>query len=169
MAVLMDLHSRMIIGWSMKPTRARQLLLDALLMSVWRRNPGKEMIAHLGSGFAARKLWLDEVLQGPKLQPSMSRRGNYYDNAQMESFFSSLKKERIKLRIYQTSKEGRSDVFDYLEVLYKLSRRHSSLCHLSPMSLKEPPVEVGGWLLGNWRETGPGRSQPYLSYTHRFV
>lgn len=132
LAVVMDLHTRMIIGWSMKPTLARELVLDALLMAVWRRRPGKEVIVHSdqGSQYGSDD-WM-RFCGDHRLQPSMSRRGNCYDNARMESFFSSLKKERIKRRIYRTREEGRSDVFDYIEVFYNRSRRHSSLGQISP-------------------------------------
>jgi len=132
LAVVMDLHSRMIIGWSMKSTLARELVLDALLMAVWRRKPRKAVIVHSdqGSQYGSDD-WM-RFCRDHKLQPSMSRRGNCYDNAAMESFFSSLKKERIKRRIYETREEGRSDVFDYIEVFYNRSRRHSSLGQLSP-------------------------------------
>ena len=132
LAVVMDLHSRMIIGWSMKPTLARELVLDALLMAVWRRKPGKEVIVHSDQGSQYGSYDWMRFCRDHKLQPSMSRRGNCYDNAAVESFFSSLKKERIKRRIYQTREEGRSDVFDYIEVFYNRSRRHSSLGQLSP-------------------------------------
>jgi putative transposase len=132
LAVVMDLHSRMIIGWSMKPTLARELVLDALLMAVWRRRPGKEVIVHSDQGSQYGSYDWMRFCRDHKLQPSMSRRGNCYDNAVVESFFSSLKKERIKRRIYKTREEGRSDVFDYIEVFYNRSRRHSSLGQCSP-------------------------------------
>jgi putative transposase len=132
LAVVMDLYSRMIIGWSMKPTLARELVLDALLMAVWRRRPGKEVIVHSDQGSQYGSYDWMRFCRDHKLQPSMSRRGNCYDNAVVESFFSSLKKERIKRRIYKTREEGRSDIFDYIEVFYNRSRRHSSLGQLSP-------------------------------------
>ena len=132
----LSLYHGPIIGgqvrWSMKPTLARELVLDALLMAVWRRKPGKEVIVHSDQGSQyGRYDWM-RFCRDHELQPSMSRRGNCYDNAQMESFFSSLKKERIKRRIYQTREEGPSDVFDYIEVFYNRSRRHSSLGQRSP-------------------------------------
>ena len=132
LAVVMDLHSRMIIGWSMKPTLERELVLDALLMAVWRRKPREAVIVHSDQGSQYGSYDWMRFCRDHKLQPSMSRRGNCYDNAQVESFFSSLKKERIKHRIYQTREEGRSDVFDYIEVFYNRSRRHSSLGQISP-------------------------------------
>jgi len=143
LAVVMDLHSRMVIGWSMKPTLARELVLDALLMAVWRRKPSKEVIVHSdqGSQYGSDD-WM-RFCRDHKLQPSMSRRGNCYDNAAMESFFSSLKKERIKRRIYQTREEGRSDVFEYIEVFYNRSRSHSSLGLLSPYEFERASCGSG--------------------------
>ena len=132
LAVVMDLHSRMIIGWSMKSTLARKLVLDALLMAVWRRRPSKEVIVHSDQGSQYGSYDWMRFCRDHRLQPSMSRRENCYDNAVVESFFSSLKKERIRRRIYRTREEGRSDVFDYIEVFYNRSRRHSSLGQLSP-------------------------------------
>jgi len=132
LAAVMDLHSRMIIGWSMKPSLARDLVLDALLMAVWRRKPRQPVVVHSdqGSQYGSDD-WM-RFCRDHRLQPSMSRRGNCHDNAAMESFFSSLKKERIKRRIYQSREEARSDVFDYIEVFYNRSRRHSSLGQISP-------------------------------------
>ena len=143
LAVVMDLHSRMIIGWSMKPTLARELVLDALLMAVWRRKPRKAVIVHSDQGAQyGSDDWM-RFCRDHKLQPSMSRRGNCYDNAAMESFFSSLKKERIKRRIYQAREEARSDVFDYIEVFYNRSRRHSSLGQISPYEFERASCGSG--------------------------
>lgn len=137
LAVVMDLHSRMIIGWSMKATLARDLVLDALLMAVWRRNPKRDVIVHSDQGSQYGSDDWGRFCKDHKLQPSMSRRGNCYDNAAMESFFSSLKKERIKRRIYQTREEARSDIFDYIEVFYNRSRRHSALGQISPYEFEK--------------------------------
>lgn len=137
LAVVMDLYSRMIIGWSMKTTLARELVLDALLMAVWRRKPKQAVIVHSdqGSQYGSDD-WM-RFCRDHKLQPSMSRRGNCYDNAAMESFFSSLKKERIRRRIYHTREEARSDIFDYIEVFYNRSRRHSALGQISPYEFEK--------------------------------
>lgn len=137
LAVVMDLHSRMIIGWSMKPTLAKELVVDALLMAVWRRKPKDAVVVHSdqGSQYGSDE-WMRFCRQH-NLQPSMSRRGNCYDNAAMESFFSSLKKERIKRRIYQTKEDARMDIFDYIEIFYNRSRRHSSLGHISPYEFEQ--------------------------------
>jgi len=132
LAVVLDLFSRKVIGWSMKPTLAKELVLDSILMSVWRRKPKTKIIIHSdqGSQYGSDD-WL-RFCREHHLQPSMSRRGNCWDNAVAESFFSSLKKERIKKRIYKTRELARADVFDYIEVFYNRNRRHSHLGGVSP-------------------------------------
>lgn len=132
LAVVLDLYSRKVVGWSMKPTLARELVLDALVMAVWRRRPKGNVMVHSdqGSQYGSDD-WL-RFLKANNLEPSMSRRGNCWDNAVAESFFSSLKKERIKKRIYKTRDLARADVFDYIESFYNRTRRHSHLSGVSP-------------------------------------
>lgn len=136
LAVVIDLYSRMVVGWSMKATLERELVLDALLMAVWRRKPKREVIVHSdqGSQYGSDD-WL-RFCRSHNLSPSMSRRGNCYDNAVAESFFSSLKKERIRRKIYRTRDQGRADVFDYIEVFYNRRRRHSHTGGVSPMAFE---------------------------------
>jgi putative transposase len=137
LAVVIDLYHRMVVGWSMKPSLARGLVLDALLMAVWRRRPKAEVIVHSdqGSQYGSDD-WM-RFCREHGLIPSMSRRGNCYDNAVAESFFSSLKKERIKKRIYSTRAEARADIFDYIEVFYNRKRRHSYLDNVSPYEFEQ--------------------------------
>lgn len=132
LAVVMDLYARRVVGWSMKPTLAKEIVLDALLMAVWRRRPEAEVLVHSdqGSQYGSDD-WL-RFCRTNRLEPSMSRRGNCWDNAVAESFFSSLKKERVKKRIYKTRDLARADVFDYIEGFYNRSRRHSHLGGVSP-------------------------------------
>jgi len=132
LAVVVDLYSRKVVGWSMKPTLARELVLDALIMAVWRRRPQSRVMIHSdqGSQYGSDD-WL-RFLKANNLEPSMSRRGNCWDNAVAESFFSSLKKERVKKRIYKTRDLARADVFDYIEMFYNRTRRHSHLGGISP-------------------------------------
>ena len=132
-AVVIDLYSRAVVGWSMKPTMAIEILLDALSMAVWRRKPKQAVIIHLDQG---SQFGSDDFVRWCKdnhLVPSMSRRGNCYDNAVTESFFSNLKKERIKRKIYETREEAKSKIFEYIEVFYNRKCRHSHLNQLSPM------------------------------------
>lgn len=132
LAAVVDLFSRKVVGWSMKPTLSRELALDALLMAVWRRKPTEPVIVHSDQGSQFGSDDFRRFCREHDLQPSMSRRGNCWDNAVAESFFSSLKKERIRKRIYKTRELARADVFDYIEVFYNRSRRHSHLGGVSP-------------------------------------
>ena len=132
LAVVLDLFSRMVIGWSMKSTLARELALDALLMAVWRRKPQGKVIVHSDQGAQYGSDDWVRFCRDHNLDPSMSRRGNCYDNAVAESFFSSLKKERIGRRIYPTRQEAKADIFDYIEMFYNRTRRHSYLGQVSP-------------------------------------
>ena len=121
----------------MKATMATEIVLDALLMAVWRRKPKQAVIIHSDQG---SQLGSDDFARWCKdnhLVPSMSRRGNCYDNAVAESFFSNLKKERIKRKIYATREEAKSEIFEYIEVFYNRKRRHSHLDQLSPMTFEK--------------------------------
>ena len=132
LAVVVDLFARKVVGWSMKPTLAKELVVDALLMAVWRRKPQHQVLVHSDQGSQyGSDAWL-RFCREHNLQPSMSRRGNCWDNAVVESCFSSLKKERIKKRIYKTRDLARADVFDYIEVFYNRTRRNSHLGGVSP-------------------------------------
>ena len=128
----MDLYARKIVGWSMKPTLARELVLDALLMALWRRKPKHSVLVHSDQGTQYDSDDWRRFCQTNRLESSMRRRGNCWDNAVAESFFSSLKKERIRKRIYKTRELARADVFDYMEVFYNRTRRHSHLGGVSP-------------------------------------
>ena len=109
----------------MKPTLSRELALDALLMAVWRRKPAENVIVHSDQGSQYGSDDWQRFCRANNLAPSMSRRGNCWDNAVAESFFSSLKKERIRKRIYKTRDMARADIFDYIEVFYNRTRRNS--------------------------------------------
>ncbi len=132
LAVVMDLHSRKIVGWSMKPSLRRELVLDALLMAVRRRRPKQSVLIHSDQGTQYGSDDWHRFCADHGLVPSMSRRGNCWDNAVVESFFSSLKRERVRRRIYKTREEARSDLFDYIEMFYNVRRRHSHLGQVSP-------------------------------------
>ena len=132
LAIVLDLYSRKVVGWSMKPTMHRELVLDALMMAVWRRKPRRTVMIHSDQGSQYGSDDWVKFCRAHNLVPSMSRRANCWDNAVAESFFSSLKKERIKKRIYKTRDLARADVFDYIEVFYNRSRRHSHLGGVSP-------------------------------------
>lgn len=137
LAVVLDLYARKVVGWSMKPTLAREIVLDALLMAVWRRKPKHRVLVHSDQGTQYGSDDWRRFCQAHNLEPSMSRRGNCWDNAVAESFFSSLKKERIKKRVYKTRDLARADIFDYIEVFYNRTRRHSHLDGLSPEAFEK--------------------------------
>ncbi|UVM58489.1 IS3 family transposase [Pseudomonas sp. B21-012] len=132
LAVVVDLYARKVVGWSMKPTLARELALDALLMALWRRRPKERVLVHSDQGSQYGSDDWKRFCLANNLEQSMSRRGNCWDNAVAESFFSSLKKERIRKRIYKTRDLARADVFDYIEMFYNRTRRHSHLGGVSP-------------------------------------
>lgn len=137
LAVVIDLFARKVVGWSMKPTLAKELVLDALLMAVWRRRPTEPVIVHSDQGTQyGSDAWYRFCISH-NLKPSMSRRGNCWDNAVAESFFGSLKKERIRKQIYRTRDQARADIFDYIEMFYNRSRRHSHLGDVSPEAFEQ--------------------------------
>jgi len=119
----------------------RSLVLDALLMAIWRRQPADKVIVHSdqGSQFSSHD-WRD-FLAAHHLEPSMSRRGNCYDNAVAESFFQLLKHERIRRKVYTTREEARHDVFDYIELFYNPVRRHGFTNGLSPVNYEKQYFE----------------------------
>ena len=121
LAAVVDLYSRKVVGWSMKATLSRELVLDALLVAVWRRRPGAEVLVHSDQGSQCSSDDFKRFCQAHGPAPSMSRRGSCWGRIQpvdavMESFFSSLKKERIRKCIYKTRDMARAaDVFDCIE------------------------------------------------------
>ncbi len=140
--MVLDLHSRAVVGWSMRGSMETTLVLDALTMAVWRRRPKGSVIIHSdqGSQFGSDEFsrWCKEN----RLSPSMSRRGNCWDNAVAESFFSNLKSEKIKKRIYKTRQEARSEVFEYIEGFYNPVRRHKHLDQLSPLDFERRQIAL---------------------------
>ncbi|MBO0639775.1 IS3 family transposase [Pantoea agglomerans] len=132
LAVVVDLFSRKIIGWSMQSRMTKDIVLNALLMAVWRRNPQKQVLVHSDQGRQYTSHEWQSFLKSHGLEGSMSRRGNCHDNAVAESFFQLLKRERIKKKIYGTREEARSDIFDYIEMFYNSKRRHGSSDQMPP-------------------------------------
>lgn len=116
LTVVVELFVHKVVGWSMKPTLSRELTIDALLMAVWRRKPKQPVLVHSdqGSQFESDDDWY-RFCKANNLKPSMSRHGNCSDNAVPGSSFSSLKKERIRKRIYKTQDLARGDIFDYID------------------------------------------------------
>ena len=128
LAVVVDLFSRKIIGWSMQSRMTKDMVLNAMLMAVWRRNPQRSVLVHSDQGSQYTSHEWQSFLKSHGLERSMSRRGN----AVAESFFQLLKRVRIKKKIYGTREEARSDIFDYIEMFYNSKRRHGSSNQMSP-------------------------------------
>lgn len=137
LAVIIDLYSRRVIGWSMQSRMQMDLVLSALLMAVWRRKPTSKVIIHSDQGSQFTSYEWQKFLKAHNLVASMSRRGNCYDNAVAESFFQLLKRERIRRKTYATRKEARQDVFDYIEFFYNPKRKHGSNGMLSPIDFEQ--------------------------------
>jgi transposase InsO family protein len=131
LAVVMDLFSRKVVGWSAGPTIRRELVLDALLTAVRRRRP-RGTVIHSDQGTQYSSDAWRRFCRSNHLEPSMSRKGNCWDNAVAESFFGSLKKERIKKQIYKNRELALTDVADYIDAFYNRTRRHSHLDGVSP-------------------------------------
>ena len=141
LAVVVDLYSRRVIGWSMQSRIKKELVLDALLMAVWRRKPSTMVTVHSDQGSQYTSHDWQEFLQVHGLQASMSRRGNCHDNAVAESFFQLLKRERIKRHIYSTRDDARTDIVEYIEMFYNSKRRHSFNDLLSPVEYEKKFTE----------------------------
>jgi putative transposase len=131
LAVVMDLFSRKVVGWAARPTIHRELVLDAVLMAVRARRPRGTLIhSDQGTQFGS-DAWR-RFCRSHRLEPSMSRKGNCWDNAVAEAFFGSLKKELIKKQIYTSRDVATAAIADYIETFYNRSRRHSHLGGISP-------------------------------------
>ena len=134
LACVLDTYSRRIVGWSMGKRITKDLVLEALRMALGRRRPDREggLLHHSDRGSQYASSAFQELLRDENITCSMSRKGNCWDNAMMESFFATLKKERVHLEEYSTRAEARASVFDYIERFYNRLRRHSALGYLSP-------------------------------------
>jgi putative transposase len=135
-AAVLDLFSRRVVGWSMSAQMTAQLVTDALLMALWRRGKPNALLHHSDRGSQYTSEQFQKLLAGHGVTCSMSRSGNVWDNAAMESFFSSLKTERIARKTYRTRHDAKADVFDYIERFYNPKRRHSTIGYLSPMEFE---------------------------------
>ena len=141
LTVVIDLFSRQVVGWTMKSTARADLVIDALLMAVWRRNPTEKVLIHSDQGVQYTCSDWRCFLKEHNLEASMSRRGNCHDNAVAESFFSLLKKDRIKRKVYKTRDEARAEIFTYIEYFYNPVRHHGSNNGLSPMKFEKQYYE----------------------------
>jgi putative transposase len=135
-AAVIDLFSRRVVGWSMSVTMTAQLVTDALMMAIWRRGKPDALLHHSDHGSQYTSEQFQRLMADNGVTCSMSRSGNVWDNAAMESFFSSLKTERIARKTYRTRNQAKAEVFDYIERFYNPTRRHSTLGYLSPIDFE---------------------------------
>jgi putative transposase len=132
LAVILDLFSRRIVGWAMSKRMTQQLVCTALEMALRQRQPLEPLIHHSDRGSQYTSDAYQELLATHDITPSMSGRGNCYDNAPVESFFGTLKTELVHHTVYRTRQDARTDIFFYIEGFYNRKRRHTALDHLSP-------------------------------------
>ena len=142
LAVVMDLYSRRIVGWSMNRRIGRQVAVDALDMALGQRQPNAELIHHSDRGPQYLSDDYQGLLSRHGITCSMSGAGSCYDNAVVESFFATLKRERTRRRQYRTRDDARADVFDYIERFYNRERRHSYLGNISPVEYEDKTLRT---------------------------
>jgi len=133
LAAVVDIYSRMAVGWAMGPMHNEQLITDALIMAVRRRRPDAGLLHHSDRGSEYTSSGYRALLSSYGIQVSMSRRANCYDNALMESFFGTVKEACVYRSTFERRSQARTALFDYLETFYNRTRRHSSLGYLSPL------------------------------------
>ena len=132
LAVVIDLCSRKVVGWSMSSRMKAQLVCDALKMAIWQRRPEAGLIHHSDRGSQYASKAFRQLLKAHGFKGSMSRKGDCWDNAVVESFFGSLKQERVQWCNYQTRYEAQQDILDYISMFYNGYRLHSTLGYISP-------------------------------------
>lgn len=137
LAAVLDLYSRQIVGWAMDSTMTKQLVIDALNQAIGRRRPPKGLIFHSDRGCQYASHEFQKLLKKRHFVPSMSRKGNCYDNACMESFFHLLKTEWVYFENYRTRAQARQSIFRYIEIFYNKNRLHSKLGYISPYDFEK--------------------------------
>ena len=136
LATVIDLFSRKVVGWSMADHMRTSLVNYAMQMAIWQRKPPEELIWHTdrGSQYASKEH--RSLLKMHKIQQSMSRKGDFWDNAVAESFFHTLKTELVFHERYKTREQAHASVFEYIEVFYNRKRRHSASGMMSPANFE---------------------------------
>lgn len=140
LAVILDLYSRRVIGWAMSARPDQQVALAALQMALAHRHPRPGLIHHTDQGATYTSLAYQRQVSQAGLVASMSRKGNCFDNAVVESFFSTLKNELMHDHEFHTSEEARAAVFEFIEVFYNRQRLHQTLAYLSPVQFEAARV-----------------------------
>lgn len=136
LAVIIDLYSKTIVAWSASNRADENLVAGTITKAINSRNPGKELIFHSDRGVQYASLKVRSLLEKKKVNQSMSSKGNCYDNAPAESFFSILKRELIYHEVYKTREEAKTSLFQYIEIFYNRKRRHSALGYMSPLEFE---------------------------------
>jgi transposase InsO family protein len=136
LAVVLDLFSRRVVGWSMQASLSRCLVVDALKTALCQRRPAPGLVHHSDRGSQYASEAFQQALETAGIGCSMSRRGNCWDNAPVESFFGTLKQELVNRCRFATREAARREVFEYIEVWYNRQRRHSSLGYVSPAAFE---------------------------------
>ena len=137
LAIILDLFSRQVIGWSMSTKNNAELVQDALTMAIWRRGKVNDVIVHSDQGSTYASSSYQQQLSENNLRCSMSRKGECLDNAVAESFFGSLKNELVYHEDYRTRSEAKQSIFEYIEVFYNRKRRHAFLNYMTPVEYEE--------------------------------
>lgn len=140
LATVMDLYSRKIVGWSMDTSMKATLVNNAITMAVWQRRPAKGLIWHTDRGSQYCSNSHREILKDHGVLQSMSRKGDCWDNATSESFFSILKKELVQLSNFTDQKQAAAAIFEYIEVFYNKNRSHSTIGYLAPTEFEEREI-----------------------------
>jgi len=140
LAAVLDLYSRRIVGWALERRMTKEFACRALEMALNRRRPGRGLIHHSDRGSQYASGAYQDLLANRGIIPSMSRKGDCWDNAPMESFFHTLKVELVHHRDYRTREEARGDIIEYMEMFYNWQRRHSSLDYATPMEYERVPL-----------------------------
>ncbi len=140
LAVVPDLYSRRVVGWSMQSRQTTDVVLQALHMAIWRRKPKSRVLIHSDQGSQFTSMDWIAFIRAHNLEHAMSRRGNCHDNAVAESFFSSLKRERIRRRTYKTRQEARQDVSDCIEMFYNPVRKQVRNGMLSSVQFEQQQI-----------------------------
>ena len=136
LAVVLDLYARRIVGWAMSESLQRQLVIEALQMALTTRQPAPGLLHHSDRGSQYASDDYQALLTKAEMVGSMSRKGNCYDNAPIESFFGTLKTELVFHRQYESWAQARLDIFEYIEIFYNRVRRHSALGFKSPVNFE---------------------------------
>ena len=147
LAVLLDLYSRRVIGWAMSAKPDQHLAIEALQMALVSRRPHQGLMHHTDQGATYTSVAYQQRLTEHGIAASMSRKGNCYDNAVAESFFSTLKNDLVHERDYQTREEARAEIFEFIEVSYNRQQLHQTLGYVSPEQFEtQNPVPLRGCL-----------------------